>query len=483
MWAAYPQWLNPGDNSWQLTAATLVGLMSVPGLVVLYGGVMQKRWSVNSMMMAFTGFAVVLIAWVLFGFQMGFGNPMHIFGVDHGILANIWGKPGAVLSQGKEQGQAVIPLITTGPAFHFPTSSLVYFQFVFAAITPLLMLGSVLGRFNFKAWLPFVFLWSGVIYTVNAFGIWGGGWFAQHGALDYSGGYVIHLAAGVSGFVAAAVIGPRLQRDREVDAPNNLLMVATGAGLLWLGWNGFNGGDPYYAGASASAAVLNTNLCTAVAFLVWVAWDYITGSKPSLIGSVNGMITGLVAITPAAGYVDGWGAMAIGVIGATIVYFALNYLSRVRPFRNVDDTLGVVYTHGFAGLAGGLMVGIFANPKMVIYPGCGTAATKGAADCVGSKGTTADITPFAGLIHGSGHLLKEQAFAALWVIVFCAIGTYILLKLIGLVLPLRMTTEDMEEGDLAVHGHEVYPSDVPSLSFPSGAPGWPPDQPSQAPAG
>jgi Amt family ammonium transporter len=247
-------------------------------------------------------------------------------------------------------------------------------------------------------------------------------------------------------------------------------MVATGAGLLWLGWNGFNGGDPYYAGASASAAVLNTNLACAVAFLGWVAWDYITGRKPTLIGSVNGMITGLVAITPAAGYVDGWGALAIGLIGTTIVYFALNYLSRIRPFRKVDDTLGVIYTHGFAGLAGGLMVGIFANPKMVIYPGCGTAITKGSADCVGATGTTADITPFAGLIHGSATLLKEQAYAGAWVICFCAIGTFILLKLIGLVLPLRMTEDDMEEGDLAVHGHEVYPSDVPSLSYPGGVP-------------
>ena len=141
-------------------------------------------------------------------------------------------------------------------------------------------------------------LWITFVYTVNAFLIWGGGYFAAHGALDYSGGYVIHLAAGISGFVAAAVIGPRLQRDREIDAPNNLLMVAAGAGLLWLGWNGFNGGDSYYAGANASAAVLNTNLCTAVAMLVWIAWDYIFRDKPSLIGSVNGMITGLVAITP-----------------------------------------------------------------------------------------------------------------------------------------------------------------------------------------
>ena len=202
---------------------------------------------------------------------------------------------------------------------------------MFAAITPLLMLGSVLGRINFKAWLVFVPLWISGVYVVNAFLIWGGGYFAHKGAVDFSGGYVIHLTAGVAGFVAAAVIGPRLARDREIDAPNNLLMVATGAGLLWLGWNGFNGGDPYYAGADAAAAVLNTNLCTAVAFLVWVIWDYMTGRKPSLIGSVNGMIVGLVAITPSAGFVNGYGAIMIGVIASSIVYVAYNYLSRLRP--------------------------------------------------------------------------------------------------------------------------------------------------------
>ena len=141
----------------------------------------------------------------------------------------------------------------------------------------------------------------------------------------------------------AAVIGPRLQRDREIDAPNNLLMVAVGAGLLWLGWNGFNGGDSYYAGANASAAVLNTNLCTAVAMMVWIAWDYIFRDKPSMIGSVNGMITGLVGITPAAGFVNGWGAIIIGVVDATIVWMAIRFLSRARSFRDVDDTLGVVY--------------------------------------------------------------------------------------------------------------------------------------------
>ena len=340
--------------------------MSVPGLVVLYGGVMQKRWSVNSMMMAFVAFAIVLIAWVLYGFKMGFGSPIHIFGAERReLLRELPGQaragPRQLLSL---LGQGTIPLLGDVGKLAFPQSTLVYFQFVFAAITPILMLGSVLGRINFKAWIPFVLIWSSLIYTVNAFLIWGGGYFAQQGALDFSGGYVIHLAAGVSGFVAAAVIGPRLQRDREVDAPNNLAMVAVGAGLLWLGWNGFNGGDPYLANADASAAVLNTNLCTAVAFLAWVGLDYATGRKPSLIGSVNGMITGLVAITPGAGFVNGWGAIAIGLIAASIVYLALNYLSRMAPFRNVDDTLGVVYTHGFAGCAGGLLTGIFANSAM-----------------------------------------------------------------------------------------------------------------------
>jgi Amt family ammonium transporter len=420
--------------------------MSVPGLVVLYGGVMQKRWSINSMMLTFAAFAIVLLVWVLWGFKMAFGHPI---GSGQGFFSTFIGKPGNILGHAEEQGRANVPLLSGGmPSFRFPMSSLAYFQFVFAAITPILMLGSVLGRVNFKAWIPFVALWTTFIYCVNAFLLWGGGWLAHKGAIDFSGGYVIHLSAGVSGFVAAAVIGPRLQRDREIDAPNNVAMVAVGAGLLWLGWNGFNGGDPYFAGASASAAVLNTNLCTAVAFLVWVMWDYFTGRKPGLISGVNGMITGLVAITPAAGYVNGWGAIAMGVIASTLVYFALNYLSRLRPFRAVDDTLGVVYTHGFAGLAGGLLTGVFADPLMKVYSGFSAK----------------------GLIHGNATLLKWQFIAALWVILFSGVGTFILLKVVGLFVPLRMSTDNMEVGDVAEHGHEVYPSDVPSLGFPSGVP-------------
>src|SRR5205814_9038131 len=210
---------------------------------------MQKRWSVNSMMMAFIAFALVLVAWVLFGFKMAFGTPIHIFGAHHSIFGNLIGKPEEILSSAGEQNQAAIPLITTGPPFHFPPATLAYFQFVFAAITPILMLGSVLGRINFKAWIPFVLLWSSIIYTVNAFAIWGGGWFAQHGAVDFSGGYVIHLAAGVSGFVAAAVIRPGLPRDRGGHAPNNLRLVATRPRRLWPGRDRPDRGGPEPRGA------------------------------------------------------------------------------------------------------------------------------------------------------------------------------------------------------------------------------------------
>jgi Amt family ammonium transporter len=463
-WLPYLSWhgaFNSGDNAWQMTAATFVGLMSLPGLAVLYGGVMQKRWSVNSMMLTFVAFCVTLIVWVLWAFKMGFGHPIAHSGSGitgtKGFFGTFLGEPGSVLSRAAEEGQAEIASVTEGPPFHFPESSLVYFQFVFAAITPILALGSVLGRVNFKAWIPYVAIWITVVYAVNAFLLWGGGYFAAHGALDYSGGYVIHLSAGISGFVFAWVIGPRLQRDREIDAPNNLLMLACGAGLLWLGWNGFNGGDSYYAGPDASAAVLNTNVATAVAMMVWIAWDYIYRDKPSMIGAVNGMITGLVAITPSAGFVNGWGAIAVGAVGSTIVWLAIRYLSRVRPFRTVDDTLGVIYTHGVAGLCGGLLVGLLANPGIVEYFGI-----HGASNLPG-KG---------GLFYGGGlTLLRWQAEAGLWVIVYTAVATFVILKVVGIFVPLRLSDDELEIGDHAIHGNEVYPSDVPTLVGPH-ASGW-----------
>jgi Amt family ammonium transporter len=440
----YPSWLSSGDNSWQMTAATLVGLMSIPALAVLYGGLVQKKWALNTMMMVFTTFGLVLVTWVLWAFKMGFGTP---------LISTFVGDPRTVLGAAAEEGQANVPLLTgLMPSFRFPEGSLVYFQFVFAAITPILFIGSVLGRISFKAWMIFVPLWITFAYAVNAFMLWGGGYWAGKGALDFSGGYVIHLAAGVSGFVAAAVIGPRLQRDRDRAVPNNLLFVGVGAGILWLGWNGFNGGDPYFASADASAAVINTNLATAVAMLTWIIMDmaFSREKKPTFLGALNGLICGLVGITPAAGYVNGLGAIIIGFVCSAIVWCAWIYLPKyVWPFNKVDDALGVVYTHGIAGLMGGLLVGLLADPKMIEYLGLGK---------------NPDISG-TGLFYGHPHQLLVQAGAALTIIVWDGVVTFILLKVIGLFVKLRIPDEDLEIGDIAVHGEEAYPSeDLVSVS-------------------
>jgi Amt family ammonium transporter len=434
----YPSWLSSGDNAWQLTAATLVGLMSIPAIAVLYGGLVQRKWAMNTVLMVFSTFCLTLIVWVLWAFKMGFGSPwIHTF----------VGRPGAVVGVGGEQGRAVIPLLVgLMPKFRFPESSLVYFQFVFAAITPILFIGSVIGRISFKVWLIFVPLWITFAYAVNAFLLWGGGYWAGKGALDFSGGYVIHLAAGVSGFVAAAVVGPRLQRDRERAVPNNLLFVAVGAGILWLGWNGFNGGDPYFAGSDAAAAVINTNLATAVAMMTWIVMDMLWSKerRPTFLGGVNGMICGLVGITPAAGYVNGLGAIVIGLVASAVVWAAWTYLPKyVWPFNKVDDALGVVYTHGIAGLLGGLMVGLFADPKMIVYLGLGkTSSVAG-----------------AGLFYGHPKQLAIQAGAALTIIIWDGLVTFLILRGIGLFMKLRIPDADLEIGDVAVHGEEVYPSE------------------------
>ncbi len=440
----YSSWLSAGDNSWQLTAATLVGLMSIPALAVLYGGIVQRKWAVNTMMMVFSAFALTLIVWVLWAFKMGFGVPW-----IHSGGYNFVGKPGTVVGSAGEQGQASIPLLNgLMPKFRFPQGSLVYFQFVFAAITPILFIGSVIGRIKFKVWLLFVPLWITFAYAVNAFLLWGGGFWAHEGALDFSGGYVIHLAAGVSGFVAAAVVGPRLQRDRQKAMPNNLLFVAVGAGILWLGWNGFNGGDPYFAGADATAAVVNTNLATAVAMMTWIIMDMSFGKekKPTFLGGVNGMICGLVGITPAAGYVNGVGAIVIGLVTSAAVWGLFGYLPRkVWPFNKVDDALGVVYTHGFAGLLGGLLVGLLADPKMIIYLGLGK---------------NPDVTT-AGLFYGHPKQLLIQGGAALTVIVWDGLVTFLLLRGIGLFMKLRMPDNELLAGDILVHGEVAYPMEEP----------------------
>jgi Amt family ammonium transporter len=432
-----PQWLDTGDNAWQLAAATFVGLQSIPGLVVLYGGIVKKKWAINSAFMAMYAFASVLVVWVLFDYNMAFGHAwLSIAG------QTFLGEPALATSAAFSLSQAVIPEAASGmPALGFPMATLVYFQFVFAAITVIILAGSVLGRMSFTAWMIFCPVWMTLVYTVGAFSLWGGGWLAGLGVADFSGGYVIHLAAATSGFVAAAVIGPRIQADRDNFPPNSLLVTLVGAGILWIGWNGFNGGDPYFANADAGAAVLNTNTATAVALLVWTIMDKMAYGKPSVIGAVNGMIAGLVAITPAAGYVDGIGAIVIGICAGIIPWLSMNKFQKLGFMKKVDDVLGVFSTHGVAAITGGLLVGVLANPDMLQYIGTDKEAPG------------VNVT---GLLYGNAGQVLTQAEGALFIIVYNVIATFIILKVIGFIVPLRMDEATLKVGDDAVHGETAY---------------------------
>jgi Amt family ammonium transporter len=427
-----PQWLDTGDNAWQLAAATFVGLQSIPGLTVLYGGIVKKKWAINSAFMSMYAFASVLVVWVLFDYNMAFGPQLWPF----------LGKPGLATSAVFTTGQATIPAAASGmPPLAFPMATLMFFQFVFAAITVIILAGSLLGRMNFTAWMIFCPVWMTLVYTVGAFSLWGGGWLASMGVADFSGGYVIHLAAGTSGFVAAWMVGPRLQADRDHFPPNSLLITLAGAGILWLGWNGFNGGDPYFANADAGAAVLNTNTATAVGLLVWTLMDKFAYGKPSVLGAVNGMIAGLVAITPAAGYVDGWGAIIIGIAAGIIPWLSMNWLQKTSFMMRVDDTLSVFSTHGVAGLTGGLMVGLLANPAMLQY--------------IGTEKEAPGVN-VTGLFFGAPHQLLLQFYGAAFIIVYNAIATYIICKVISFIVPLRMDDATLKVGDDAVHGETAY---------------------------
>jgi len=427
-----PQWLDTGDNAWQLAAATFVALQSIPGLTVLYGGIVKKKWAINSAFMSIYAFASVMVVWVLFDYNLAFGPQWFPF----------LGTPGLATSAAFATGQATIPAAAAGmPPIAFPMATLVYFQFVFAAITVIILAGSLLGRMNFAAWMIFCPVWMTCVYTVGAFSLWGGGWLAGLGVADFSGGYVIHLAAATSGFVGAWMIGPRLQADRDSFPPNSLLMTLVGAGILWLGWNGFNGGDPYFANADAGAAVLNTNTATAVALLVWTLLDKMAYGKPSVLGAVNGMIAGLVAITPAAGYVDGVGAIIIGVCAGIIPWLSMNKFQKLGFMMKVDDVLSVFSTHGVAAITGGLLTGILANPDMLEYIGTDK-------DAPGVSVT--------GWLYGNPTQLLLQAEGAAFIIVFNAIATFIILKIISFIVPLRMDEATLKVGDDAVHGETAY---------------------------
>lgn len=435
-----PEWLNKGDAAWQLAAATLVGIQSMPGLVILYGSIVKKKWAVNSAFMALYAFAATAICWVLWAYKMSFGEQ----------LVPIWGKAGSVLGFEFLLSQAGLPssahydsngaLVTPALKAHFGMASMVLFQFFFAALTVILLAGSVLGRMSFRAWMLFVPLWLTFSYTVGAFTMWGGGFLWQWGVIDYAGGYVIHVSSGAAGFVAAYWVGPRLPKDRERFPPNNMLLVLTGAGLLWLGWSGFNGGASFSAHVVTGLAVLNTHISAATSMLTWTAMDVFFFGKPSVIGAVQGVMTGLVVITPAAGLVPGWSALLMGILAGSIPWWTMMVLhKRWWVLQKVDDTLGVIHTHGVGGVLGGICVGLFADPTLCKYMHVAGDYTNGA---------------FYG---GNGGIqLLKQIVGALFIAGWNLVLTTLILFAIGLVTPLRMSEEHLLVGDDAEHGEEAY---------------------------
>lgn len=397
--------------------------MSLPGLAIFYAGLAKKRFVVNTLLMIFYAYAVVLVIWLLGGYNFGFG-PAGLSIGKYGIL----GVPTPATAGVFEGSQAVVGPLNA--AYNIPTSTIVFFQFVFAAITPGLFVGAVIERMNFKAWMIFVPAWSFLVYSPLAYWLFAGGWLNQLGAVDFSGGYVIHLSAGITALAAALAVGPRVVSERRL-RPNNLTFVLIGAGILWLGWNGFNGGDPYGSTIDAAIAVLNTELAAAASVIVWMLMDMKFIHRPTLVGATTAAVTGLVAITPAAGYVNGWGAMIIGIAAGSIPWISLNKLS---PRLKLDDALGVFPAHGVAGLTGGLLTGVLADPTVTQY-----------------------IAPgLTGALYGNLYQLGIQAFAAAVVIVYVFVVTFALLKLIGRFMPLQESQEKLRIGDKAIHGEIAY---------------------------
>ncbi|GAB6943457.1 ammonium transporter [Vulcanisaeta sp. JCM 14467] len=425
--ASVSPWLDTGSNAWMLTAATLVGLQSVPGLMLLYGGMTKRKYAINTMMMVLYAFAIVLVIWVLAGYMFAFGPPSVRIGSFY-----ILGTPIPALTSNVITSQASVPAAQQYP--NIAMSTLMFFQFVFAAITPALMVGALIERMNFKAWMLFVPLWSLLVYSPIAFWLWGGGWLAQLGVVDFSGGYVIHVDAGIAAFVAAAMVGERLVEERRLQ-PHNLTQVAAGLGLVWLGWNGFNGGDPYGSTIDAAIAVINTNLATAVVVVTWMILDMAYFNKPTFTGAVSGAVAGLVGITPAAGYVNGIGAIIIGAVSSATAWYSLNMLQFRSSFtKHIDDALGVFSDHAVPGIVGGILTGVFADPNITKYVDPG----------------------LRGALYGNPYQVILQLLGVIVVIAYDVLMTYLILKLISKITPLKASIEALRIGDREMHGEVAY---------------------------
>ena len=406
--------MDTGDTAWMLTSTALVMIM-LPGLALFYGGLVRRKNVLSTIMHSFFGLALVSVVWVIVGFSLAFGPDVNgwglIGGLDYIGFNNVGLEPSTVYA-------------TTIPFLLFAA-----FQLMFAAITPALITGAFAERKRFGAFVLFTILWSILVYSPIAHWVWStDGWLFKLGALDFAGGTVVHISSGVSALIVAILIGRRVVNGESME-PHDVPMTVLGAGLLWFGWFGFNAGSAVTAGGLAASAFVVTNTAAAAATITWVLASYLHKGKVSVVGAACGAVAGLVAITPASGFVTPGGALIIGLVAGGLCYSATLLRARVK----VDDALDVFAVHGVGGMFGAIATGIFA--------------------------TTAVQEAYSGLIDGNAGQVGIQLVAVAATIGYAVVATFVIVKVVDVVLGIRVSATSEEVGlDLAVHGEAAYQS-------------------------
>jgi Amt family ammonium transporter len=404
---------NSGDTAWMLTSVALVLMMTIPGLALFYGGMVRRKNVIATVAQSFAITAVVTIVWYVCGYSIAFGtNP-------DPNQNRYWGGLGNVLLKSVTMDK---PFMIAGAAVTIPEYIYMMFQMTFAIITPALICGAFAERMKFSALLLFMTLWSILVYAPIAHWVWGGGFLGGLGVLDFAGGTVVHINAGVAGLVCALVMGPRKGFGHDNMAPNNLVFTMIGASLLWVGWFGFNAGSAVGSNALAGAAMANTQIATAAAALAWMAIEWVVSKKPTMLGMASGAVAGLVAVTPASGFVNPNGALAIGVAAGVVCYLSAVFLKRAFKY---DDSLDAFGVHGVGGFVGAILTGVFADASI-------NAA-------------------------GKVHSPLTQFYGCIGTIVWSGVVTFLILMVCKFTTGLRPSTEDELEGlDMALHGEALH---------------------------
>ncbi len=410
--AAEEATLNGANTAWILTSTALVLFMTLPGLALFYGGLVRSKNVLSVIMQCFSIAGMASIVWFVVGYSLAFGEGNALIGdFSKVMMAGI----------GKETLSGDIP-----------ESLFMLFQMTFAIITPVLMIGGFAERMKFSSMLLFSAIWLILVYAPVTHWVWGGGWLGSMGLYDFAGGIVVHITAGVGALIAAIVLGPRRGFPTTAMPPHSLVMTATGAGMLWVGWYGFNGGSALAANGDAAMAMLVTHISAAAGAITWGAIEWKRYGKPSALGTLTGVIAGLGTITPASGFVGPGGALIIGVMAGFVCYFATSYIKQVLK---IDDSLDVFPVHGAGGILGTLMVGIFSATSLGVFSGYGYA------DGINSMMEQFGVQ-LVGVIAG---------------VVYTAVITFAILKIVDRLLGLRVTEEDEIEGlDLNQHGERGY---------------------------